>query len=264
MGVRNERIPAYPILFRGRTSEGPGVLEAPGEILRYSEHRSKNGVEVLRPERFRPHRGAVFSETEFSMNTVSRSRQPRIESATRSSTGRSIAYVAVFAALVAVLGLPGSIPLPGLVPITAQTLGVMLAGAILGPLRGAASMLLFLVLVAIGLPLLSGGRGGLGVFVGPSAGYLVSWILGAAVIGWVMRSGNGRPTWAKSIVGCLLGGIVAIYAVGIPVQAAVTGMSIGQAAISSLAFIPGDLIKLVIACLVTMSLWKAYPRAFQR
>lgn len=207
---------------------------------------------------------AVFSETEFSMNTVSRGREPRIESATRSSTGRSIAYIAVFAALVAILGLPGNIPLPGLVPITAQTLGVMLAGTILGPLRGAASMLLFLVLVAIGLPLLSGGRGGLGVFVGPSAGYLVSWILAAAVIGWVMRSGNGRPTWAKSIVGCLLGGIVVIYAIGIPVQAAITGMSLGQAALSSLAFIPGDLIKLIITCLVTMSLWKAYPRAFQR
>ncbi|WP_085529734.1 biotin transporter BioY [Kocuria massiliensis] len=198
------------------------------------------------------------------MNSLSSSQRPAAQPVSRSSTGRSIAYIAVFAALVAVLGLPGNIPLPGLVPITAQTLGVMLAGAILGPWRGAASMALFLILVAIGLPLLSGGRGGLGAFVGPSAGYLVSWILGAAVIGWVMRSGDGRPTWTKCIVGCLLGGILAIYAVGIPVQSFVTGMSMSQAALSSLAFIPGDLIKLVIACLVTMSLWKAYPRAFQR
>ena len=121
------------------------------------------------------------------MNSLSSSQRPAAQPVSRSSTGRSIAYIAVFAALVAVLGLPGNIPLPGLVPITAQTLGVMLAGAILGPWRGAASMALFLVLVAIGLPLLSGGRGGLGAFVGPSAGYLVSWILGAAVIGWVMR-----------------------------------------------------------------------------
>lgn len=180
------------------------------------------------------------------------------------SPAHSIAYIAVFAALVAVLGLPGNIPLPGLVPITAQTLGVMLAGAVLGPWRGALSMTLFLALVALGLPLLSGGRGGLGVFVGPSAGYLVAWILGAAVVGWMVRAGNGRPTWPKVALGCVLGGMIVLYAIGIPVQSAVVGTTLSQTAITALAFLPGDLIKVVVATLVTMALWKAYPRAFQK
>ncbi|MEL6321465.1 MAG: biotin transporter BioY, partial [Cyanobacteria bacterium J06626_14] len=74
-------------------------------------------------------------------------------------TTRDLVYIAVFAALVAALGLIPPIPLPFIpVPITAQSLGVMLAGAILGARRGACALLLFLVLVAIGFPLLSGGR----------------------------------------------------------------------------------------------------------
>lgn len=180
------------------------------------------------------------------------------------SAAHSIAYIAVFAALVAVLGLPGNIPLPGLVPITAQTLGVMMAGAVLGARRGALSMLLFLALVAMGLPLLSGGRGGLGVFVGPSAGYMIAWVIGAAVVGLVVRAGSGRPTWWKAFAGCVLGGMITLYAIGIPVQAAVTGMSLGQTFTASLLFLPGDLIKAVIASIVTMGLWKAYPRAFRQ
>ncbi|WP_394342431.1 biotin transporter BioY [Rothia uropygialis] len=197
------------------------------------------------------------------MSSVTRD-TPTATPAAPASAAHSIAYIAVFAALVAVLGMPGNIPLPGLVPITAQTLGVMLAGAVLGPWRGALSMTLFLALVALGLPLLSGGRGGLGAFVGPSAGYLVAWILGAAVVGVVVRAGNGRLTWVKVSLGCILGGMIALYAVGIPVQAAVTGMSLSQTATASLLFLPGDLIKVVIATLVTMGLWKAYPRAFQK
>lgn len=182
------------------------------------------------------------------------------------SAARSLAQIAVFAALVALLGLPGNIPLPGLVPITAQTLGVMLAGAVLGPWRGAASMTLFLGLVAMGLPLLTGGRGGLGVFVGPSAGFLVSWILGALVVGLIVHAGalrgGIRPTWLKVFLASLLGGVLVIYLFGIPVQSLVTGLSLGQATVMSAAFIPGDLIKAVLAATLTMALWKAYPRAF--
>ena len=70
------------------------------------------------------------------------------------------------------------------VPITFQTLGVMLAGGILGARKGFLAVLLLEVLVAAGLPLLSGGRGGIGVFFGPTAGYLLGWLLGVVVIGW--------------------------------------------------------------------------------
>ena len=110
----------------------------------------------------------------------------------RRGTATDLAQIAVFAALIAALGLPGALYLGGTaVPITFQTLGVMLAGAILGARKGFLSVLLFLVLVAAGLPLLSGGRGGLGVFVGPSVGYLAGWLLGVVVIGWFTASDIG-------------------------------------------------------------------------
>ncbi|KAB1644130.1 biotin transporter BioY [Gulosibacter chungangensis] len=172
-----------------------------------------------------------------------------------------IARIAVFAAIIAVLGLPGAINV-GAVPITAQTLGVMLAGAVLGARRGAISVLVVLALVAIGLPLLSGGRGGLGVFVAPSAGYLVGWLVGAFVVGLIVRLGATRPAWWRVAFGSVVGGIIVIYLFGIPVQSIVTGLPLGETIIASMIFLPGDLIKAALTVIITMALWRAYPRAF--
>lgn len=178
---------------------------------------------------------------------------------------RDITRIAVFAAIIAVLGLPGAIPVfGGAVPLTAQTLGVMLAGVVLGPWRGAAAVAVFEVLVLLGLPLLSGGRGGAGVFVGPSAGYLIGWIIGAGVIGAIVRADLRRPAWWRVALGCVVGGIVAVYALGIPVQALVTRLPLGPTALSSTVFLPGDLLKVVVATIIALALWRAYPRAFRR
>ncbi len=178
---------------------------------------------------------------------------------------RDITRIAVFAAILAVLGIPGAIPaFGGAVPITAQTLGVMLAGAILGPWRGAAAVLVFEVLVAIGLPLLSGGRGGIGVFAGPSAGYLIGWIFGAFVIGAIVRADRLKPTWWRTALGCVVGGIGVIYALGIPVQSFIMQLPLAQTAIASAVFVPGDILKVVVATIVTLALYRAYPRAFAR
>lgn len=176
--------------------------------------------------------------------------------------GRDIARIAVFAALIVVLGLTPAIPVPGLVPITAQTLGVMLAGIVLGPQRAAIAVVLVMLLVAVGLPVLSGGRGGLGVFVGPTAGYLIGWLPGTVITGLIARSG-GRPiTWWRAALGALVGGVVVVYAFGIPVLSLVAGLGLGEAAATSLAFLPGDAIKVVVATLLTLTLQRAYPRAF--
>jgi biotin transport system substrate-specific component len=175
-----------------------------------------------------------------------------------------LARVAVFAALVAVLGLPSGIAVFGSVPITAQTLGVMLAGAILGPWLGTLSMAVLLALVAVGLPLLSGGRGGIGVFVGPSAGYLIGWIVGAAVIGLIVHAGRRKPVWWRTVVGMLVGGILVVYAFGVPVQSLVTRLPLDATVAASLVFVPGDLIKAAIASAIVMTLVRAYPRAFRR
>ncbi|WP_394215415.1 biotin transporter BioY [Brachybacterium vulturis] len=175
-----------------------------------------------------------------------------------------IARVAVFAAIVAALGLPGSFSVFGGVPITAQTFGVMLAGAVLGPRLGVVSMTVFLVLVAAGLPLLAGGRGGIGAFVGPSAGYMVGWIAGAFVIGLIVHSAARKPALWRIALAMIVGGILVIYAFGIPVQSLITRLPIGETALASLVFLPGDLLKAVLATVVVTTLLRAYPRALRR
>ncbi|MGQ7313082.1 biotin transporter BioY [Microbacterium arabinogalactanolyticum] len=173
--------------------------------------------------------------------------------------GADLARIAVFAALIVVLGTV-AVPVPGGVPITGQTLGVMLAGLVLGARRAPLAVLVVLALAAAGLPVLAGGRGGLGVFLGPTAGYLLGWIAGSVVIGLVAH--HGRFTWWRAGIGAVLGGILVIYLFGIPVQSLVTGVPFGPTVLSSLVFLPGDLLKAVLAVLLAVALRRAYPRAF--
>lgn len=173
-----------------------------------------------------------------------------------------IARVSVFAALIAVLGLPGALNIFGdAVPITLQTLGVMLAGAILGTWRSALAVAVLLVLVAAGLPLLAGGRGGLGVFAGPSAGFLIGWLPGAALTGWIVERGGRAPSTVRLVAACLAGGVGVVYLCGIPVQAVITGLSLGKTALLSAVFLPGDLAKAVLASIVARGVQRAYPDA---
>ncbi|WP_327581751.1 biotin transporter BioY [Nonomuraea sp. NBC_00507] len=173
-----------------------------------------------------------------------------------------LARVAVFAALIAVFGLAGSVsPFGNLVPITLQTLGVMLAGAILGTWRGALAVAVLLILVAAGLPLLAGGRGGLAFFAGPSAGWLIGWIPGAAVTGWLVERGGRNPGIIRLVVACLVGGVGVVYLFGIPVQTLITGVSLRTTALASTVFLPGDLIKAVLASVVARGAQRAYPLA---
>ena len=176
------------------------------------------------------------------------------------SSARDLAQIAVFAALIAALGLPGALYLGGTaVPITFQTLGVMMAGAILGARKGFLSVALLLALVAAGLPLLSGGRGGLAVFVGPSVGYLVGWLVGVVVIGWATARLLPRYRLLPALAWTALGGIVAVYAVGVPVFATMTDTPLWVAVAGSAAFLPGDLLKVVVTVLVVKQVHRAWP-----
>ncbi len=173
---------------------------------------------------------------------------------------RSLSFIALFAAFIAVLGLVPAVQIPVLaVPITAQSFGVMLAGAVLGAKRGALAVLLFLVLVAIGLPLLPGGRGGLGVFMGPSAGFLFSWPIGAFIVGWLAERFWNRMNFAWMILACVVGGILAIYPLGILWLAYATDISVLKTAIGSAAYLPGDFIKAAIASAVALMVRRSYP-----
>lgn len=179
----------------------------------------------------------------------------------RALPAHELARIAAFAALIAVLGLPGQLLLLGnSVPVTLQTLGVMLAGSLLGPRLGALSVATFLLLVAAGLPLLAGGRGGLGVFAGPSVGYLLSWLGGAVVIGVLLRWSGARYRPAAGFAANVVGGIAVVYAVGIPLQAWITDTSLLVAAGLAAVFLPGDLLKAVLATLVAAGVHRAYPQ----
>ena len=174
----------------------------------------------------------------------------------------SMALVGLFAALMAVMGMIPKIDLPLGVPITIQSLGVMLAGCLLGPKRGAQAMLIFLLAVAAGLPLLSGGRGGLGVFLAPSAGYLLGYVVAAAVtgvlMGWLPRSTALRAA-GSAMLASVLGGLLALHALGIAGLVLVAKMGWAQALMLDLAFVPGDLIKCALCALVVHTVAKALP-----
>lgn len=171
---------------------------------------------------------------------------------------RSLVYVSLFAALIAAFALIPPIPVPVVpVPITLQTLGVMLAGLVLGPRLGALAVLLYVALAVIGLPILPGGRGGLAVLAGPTGGFLIGFVLGAWVIGLIARRAKEQTDTlllARYFMACVFGGILAVYAVGIPWLSGVTGMSLGQAAMAVLVFIPGDMIKSGLAAFVAWRL----------
>ncbi|SDM74978.1 biotin transport system substrate-specific component [Fictibacillus solisalsi] len=161
-----------------------------------------------------------------------------------------ITYVALFAAIMGVLGLVPPIMLSFTpVPITLQTFGVILAGGLLGARLGATSQILFLMIVAAGLPLLSGGRGGLSVFAGPSSGYLISYPITAFCIGYLLS--RFRPLKLHHILLInLTVGILLIYAIGIPIQAFMMDIPVLAAVKLSLVYIPGDVIKAVFASLL--------------
>ncbi|MFZ9722501.1 MAG: biotin transporter BioY [Burkholderiaceae bacterium] len=183
---------------------------------------------------------------------------------------RDVVNVALFAALIALFGLVPRIDLPFLagVPITVQTLGVMLAGLLLGPRLAAMAVLLFLFMVLLGAPFLSGGRGGLGVLFGPTVGFLLGWIPGALIVGFIYsRLTQASSTNAKyrtprrgfslffaAALASFLGGVLVVYALGIPMLAWRANMALDQAAAVTLAFLPGDILKLLVAASIARAL----------
>ncbi len=172
---------------------------------------------------------------------------------------KDVTYIALFAALVAALGLIPQIMLPFGVPITAQSLGIMLCGTVLGAKRGALAVLLFLLLVALGLPLLSGGRGGLGVFTSPTVGFLIGFPIAAFVTGLLTEKSPFPELALGACIAALVGGILVLYVFGIAGLSIVLGKTVIEAAALVTAFIPGDILKAVIAGLLTAALAKARP-----
>lgn len=182
--------------------------------------------------------------------------------AAAASTPRDLALVAVFAALIAVLSITPAIPLPIGVPITLQTLGIVLAGLVLGPVRALASVALWLAVGLVGLPVFSGGAAGVAVLAGPTVGYLLSFPLAAALAGALApRTATGsraRAGLQHFLAG--LAGLVVIHIGGIIGLMGVLQLGPGAAFLADLVYWPGDLAKNLVATAIALSVAAAFPR----
>ncbi len=167
---------------------------------------------------------------------------------------RDLSYISLFSTLIAVSGYI-FIPLPfSTVPVTAQTLAVMLAGSLLPTVHAVFSILVFLLMGAAGLPVFSGGTAGLGIIVGKTGGYLIGFLFGAAVISILKGKKAG---FARLLAANAIGGILVVYVFGVLWLKYVTGITISQAVIfGAVPFLPGDIVKIVAASFIAMRIGK--------
>jgi biotin transport system substrate-specific component len=182
-------------------------------------------------------------------------------STAKTSSATDLALIAVFAALIAAFSLTPAIPVGPYVPVTLQTLAVVLAGLVLGPWRGFLATLLYLAVGFAGLPVFAGGAAGIAVLGKPSVGYLLAFPVGALVAG-ALAQVFARWRGAKQYLGLFLAGLAAslvIHAAGIVGLMLVAKMDLGKAFLTDLIFWPGDLAKMFVAAAIAVAVHKAFP-----
>ncbi len=170
---------------------------------------------------------------------------------------RNLTHIALFAALIAALGFLPKIDLVSGVPITAQSLGVMLCGTVLGAKRGALAVLLFLT-VALAVPVLAGFRTTLMALNSPTAGYIIGFPLAAFTAGLVVERLR-IAIFPAAFIGAVLGGIGVMHVCGIIGMSVMLGKSLPEAALLALPFLAGDLLKAGLAAAVTQSMARLRP-----
>ena len=142
------------------------------------------------------------------------------------------------------------------VPLTMQTLAVLLIGIAFGPELGAATVLLYLAEGAAGLPVFARG-GGIAYFAGPTTGYLISYPIAAAVVGWMTSARRGR-SFGFALVGCIAAELI-IMLLGFGWLSAFIGAS--KAWFGGVQpFLVGDGVKLLVAALISQTAWRQVGR----
>lgn len=177
---------------------------------------------------------------------------------------RELVLCALCAALTCILA-PISIPLSAGVPISLATFTVMLSGVLLGGRLGAVSQLIYVLLAAVGLPVLAGWTGGIGIIAGMTGGYIVGYILLAFLTGLIYkpfsRSTNMGTRLGFMALGMIVG-TVALYALGTAWFMIVTGMTLrASLAACVLPFLPGDACKMAAVLIVAPPIEAAIRRA---
>lgn len=139
------------------------------------------------------------------------------------------------------------------VPFTLQTLFMGLAAVLVGGYAGSLSQIIYLILGIIGLPVFAGGKAGFGILLGPTGGYLIGFVLAAAVIGKLVESKkNAGFIW---IVIALSLGHLLLYTVGTAQLCLVAKLSPVQGLLAGvIPFLPGDAIKLAVAAWLALQL----------
>jgi biotin transport system substrate-specific component len=162
----------------------------------------------------------------------------------------------VGASLIVALGAQITVRLPfSPVPVTGQTLAVLLVGALLGSRRGALSLLAYLAEGLAGLPVFAGGASGIEYALGPTGGYLIGFVAAAYLVGWLAERGWDRRLSTAALAMAV--GNVAIYAFGLSYLAVFAGdrsLALGLA-----PFVAGDLLKLALAAIVLPAGWRFVP-----
>lgn len=160
---------------------------------------------------------------------------------------------AMFAALIAVCSII-SIPV-GTVPVTLQTFAVCLAAAMLGWKRGTLSVLVYILLGAVGAPVFAGMKGGVGVLAGPTGGYILGFLLTALTVGYA------ADWWGRRFLPLIVSmsvGVILCYTVGTVWFTVVTATSVGESLLLCVVpFILPDAVKLALAALLANRLDKA-------
>ncbi len=180
---------------------------------------------------------------------------PRSEAIGAARWGRAAALVLGFSLLTA-LTAQIRIPVPWTpVPLTGQTVGVLLTGALLGPRLGMMALLAYLLEGIAGLPVFAGGRAGIGQIVGPTGGYLIAFPLAAGLVGWLAERWGWDRNPRRLLAALLLGSVV-IYALGALWLAHFVGgfrLTIAQ---GILPFLPGDALKALVVAALLPAGWK--------
>lgn len=144
------------------------------------------------------------------------------------------------------LGAYAAIPLPWTpIPMTLQPLFVLLAGLVLGPTLGATSMVSYVVLGAVGLPVFAGGQAGIAWLMGPTGGFILAFPAAAFVTGWLAES---KDSGTVRLLAALVGGLAVIYLGGTAQLALLMGRTVADAlALAVVPFLVGDVIESLVA-----------------
>ena len=179
-----------------------------------------------------------------------------------SNTQRNIRYVVLALAGSALIALCAQISVPFFpVPLTLQTFAVFLIGLSFGWRLGGITVALYLLEGALGLPVFAGGKGGLIVFMGPTAGYIAGFFLAATVCGWFAERGFDR-SYFRLFLSLIVGNIL-IYTPRHFWLGTLIGWDKPVLEYGLYPFIGGDLLKIAMAVLLLPTVWKIVNRLKQ-